>query len=95
MLVGSLGTPTDRYLIDYLPLANCSDVNSGFISHTMDDILRQHGSKRENFALLFTDAARYMPLAGKTLNELYLSLMHVTCIAHVLHNCAMRVRAYF
>ena len=23
------------------------------------------------------------------------SLMHVTCVAHLLHNCAMRVRAHF
>ena len=66
----------------------------------MDDILRQLGSKRENLALLLTDAACYMSVAGKTLKELYSSLMHVTCIAHlhntsILHNCAMRVRAYF
>ena len=33
--------------------------------------------------------------AGKTLKELYPSLMHVTCVAHLLHNCAMRVRAHF
>ena len=36
-----------------------------------------------------------MSLAGKTLKELYASLMHVTCVAHLLHNCAMRVRAHF
>ena len=36
-----------------------------------------------------------MSLAGKTLKELYSSLMHVTCVGHLLHNCAMRVRAYF
>ena len=36
-----------------------------------------------------------MSLAGKTLKELHLSLMHVTCVAHLLHNCAMRVRAHF
>ena len=36
-----------------------------------------------------------MSLAGKTLKELYPSLMHVTCVAHLLHNCAMRVRARF
>ena len=36
-----------------------------------------------------------MSLAGKTLKELYPSLMHVTCVAHLLHNCAMRVRAHF
>ena len=33
--------------------------------------------------------------AGKTLKELYPSLMHVTCVAQLLHNCAMRVRAHF
>ena len=36
-----------------------------------------------------------MSLAGKTLKELYPSLMHVNYIAHLLHNCAMRVRAHF
>ena len=36
-----------------------------------------------------------LSLAGKTLKELYPSLMHVTCVAHLLHNCAMRVRAHF
>ena len=61
----------------------------------MDDILRQLEIKRKNFSLFLTDAARYMSLAGKTLKELYPSLMHVTCVAHLLHNCAMRVRAHF
>ena len=28
-------------------------------------------------------------LAGKTLKELYPTLMHDTCIAHLLHNCAI------
>ena len=32
---------------------------------------------------------------GKTLKELCPSLMHVTCVAHLQHNCAMRVRAHF
>ena len=36
-----------------------------------------------------------MSLAGKTLKELYPSLMHATCFAHLLHNCVMRVRAHF
>ena len=36
-----------------------------------------------------------MSLVGKTLKELYPSLMHVTCVAHLLRNCAMRVRAHF
>ena len=61
----------------------------------MDDILRQLEIKRENFSLFLTDAARYMSLSEKTLKELCPSLMHVTCVAHLPHNCAMRVRAHF
>ena len=60
----------------------------------MNDILQQLEIKRENFSLFLTDAARYMFSAGKTLKELY-PLMHVTCFVHLLHNCAMRVRAHF
>ena len=33
-------------------------------------------------------------LAGKTRKELYPSLMLVNCVAHLLHNCAMRMRAH-
>ena len=78
------------------PLDSGRNVNSSIILHTVDDILRQLETKRENFSLFLTDAARYMSSAEKTLKELlYPSLMHVTCVAHLLHNCATRVRAHF
>ena len=98
VLVGSLDTPNDTFLIDCLPLESGRNVNNIIILmilHTEDDILRQLETRRKNLALLLTDAARYMSLTGKTLKELYPFLMHVTCVAHSLHNCAMRVRAYF
>ena len=95
MLVGSLDAPNQTFLVDCHPLDSGSNVNSSIILHTVGDILRQHEIKRENFLLFLTDAARYMSLAGKTLKELYPSLMHVTCVANLLHNYAMRVRAHF
>ena len=95
VLVGSLDAPNQTFLLDCHPLDSGSNVNSSIILHTVDDILRQLELQRENFSLFLTDAARYMSLAGKTLKELYPSLMHVTCVAHLLHNCAMRVRAHF
>ena len=94
VLVGSLDAPNQTFLVDCHPLDSGSNVISGIILHTVDDILRQLEIKRENFSLFLTDAARYMSLAGKTLKELYPSLMHVTSVAHLLHNCAMRVRAH-
>ena len=95
MLVGSLDAPNQTFLVDCHPLDSGSNVNSSIILHTVDNILRQLEMKRENFSLFLTDAARYMSLAGKTLKDLYPSLMHVTYVAHLLHNCAMRVRAHF
>ena len=95
VLVSSLDTPNETFLVECLPLDSSSNVNSSIILHTVDDVLQKLETKRESFALLLTDAARYMSLAGKTLKELYSTLMHVTCVAHLLHNCAMRVCAYF
>ena len=95
VLVGCLDAPNQTFLVDCHPLDSGSNVNSSIILHTVDDILRQLEIKRENLSLLLTDAARYMSLAGKTLKKLYPSLMHVTCVAHLLYNCAMRVRAHF
>ena len=94
-LVGSLDAPNQTFLVNGHPLDSGRNVNSSVILHTVDDILRQLEIKRQNFSLFLTDAARYTSSAGKTLNELYPSLMHVTCVAHLLHNCAMRVRAHF
>ena len=95
VLVSSLDGPNQTFLVDCHLLDSGSNVNSSIILHTVDDILRQLEIKRENFSLFLTDAARYMSLTGMTLKELYPSLMHVTCVAHLLHNCAMRVRAHF
>ena len=85
VLLGSLDAPSQTFLIGCHPRDSGSNVNSSIILHTVDDILRQLEIKRENFSLFLTDAARYMSLAGKTLKELYPSLMRVTCVAHLLH----------
>ena len=93
VLVGSLDAPN---LVNCHPLDSGRNVNnSPIILHTVDDILRQLEIKRENFSLFLTDGARCMSSAGKTLKELCPFLMHVTCVAHLLHTCAMRVLAHF
>ena len=95
VLVGSLDASNQTFLVDCHLLDSGSNVNSNIILHTVNDILRQLEIKRKNFLSFLTDAAWYMSSAGKTLKELYPSLMHVNCVAHVPHNCAMRVRAHF
>ena len=71
VLVGNLDASNQTFLIDCLPLDMSSNVDSSIILHTVDNILQQLEIKRENFSLFWTDAARFMSLAGKTLKELY------------------------
>ena len=40
VLVGSLDTPNQTFLVDCHPLDSSSNVNSSIILHTVDDILR-------------------------------------------------------
>ena len=58
MLVGSLDAPNQTFLVDCHPHDSGSNVSSSIILHTVDDILRQLETKRENFLLFLTDAAR-------------------------------------
>ena len=41
------------------------------------------------------DAAKYMIAAGITLKSVYPKMFHVTCVAHLLHNCAMEIKSHF
>ena len=91
VLVGSLDAPNQTFLVDCHPFDSGSNVNgSSNVNNTVDAIMRQLEIKRENFSLLFTDAALYILLAGETLKKLYPSVMHINCVAHLLSNCAMR-----
>ena len=95
VLWGSLYDPNETFLVDCHLLDNGSYVYSRIILNTVDDILQQLEIKRENFSLFLTNAARNMSLAEKTLKEICPSLMHVNCVTHLLHKCAIRERTYF
>ena len=53
------------------------------------------GMNRSFFCLLLSDTTKYMIAAGITLKSLYPKLFHVTCIAHLLHNSAMKIQSHF
>ena len=93
ILVGSLETPHVSYLYDSQPL-KCAP-NSNIIAQAVDDAVRNLGINRRFFCLLLSDAAKYMTAAGITLNSLYPKLFHVTCVAHLLHNCATTIKSHF
>ena len=91
ILVGNLETPHVSYLYDSQPL-QCAP-NSNIIAQAVDDAVRNLGIKRSFFCLLLSDAAKYMIAAGITLKSP--KLFHVTCVAHLLHNCALKIKSHF
>lgn len=93
ILVGNIELPHITYMYDCQPLTSAPTSDS--ISQAVDDAVRSLGTNRNSFCLLLSDAARYMVAAGTILKSLYPKLFHVTCIAHLLHNCAMKVKSQF
>ena len=61
----------------------------------VDDAVKNFGIKRSFVCLLLSDAAKYMIAAGITLKSLYPKLFHMTCVAHLLHNCATKIKSRF
>ena len=50
----------------------------------------------ETFSVLMSDAGKYVETAGgATLTSLYSKLFHVTCVARLLRNNAMKVKSHF
>ena len=44
--------------------------------------------------MLISDAASYMCRAGKIFKEAYPNLLHVTCFAYLMHNCALELKSF-
>ena len=68
--------------------------NSNIIAQAVDDAVRNLGINRSFFSLLLSDAAKLMIAAGITLKSLYPKLFHMTCVAHLLHNCVIKIKFY-
>ena len=45
--------------------------------------------------VLDSTSGKYVVTAGALLKSLYPKLFHVACVAHLLHNCVMKVRFHF
>ena len=91
IIIGSLNadqSQSKKHLIDvrFVERANHSTIIQA-VTHSLT-ILWPEGIKFDKFLILITDAAPYMKLAGEGLQLIYPKLIHITCVAHGLHNLA-------
>ena len=80
VIVGDIDVLEKTYLIE---CCVTETVNQNIICMKIDDFLHKLGIARGNFLRLFSDAVSYP------------RLFHVTCLAHMLHNRAEKVRGAF
>ena len=80
-------------MVDCIPLTESP--NAQKIVQVIDDALKEMKISRANFCLLLSDAAPYMIAAARTLKVLYPQMLHVMCLAHLVHNAAMKVKMHF
>ena len=91
--VGSSEAPHVSYLYDSQPLKCAPNSNNNF--QAVDNAVRNLGMNRNFFCMLSSDAAKYTIAAGKTPKSLHSKLFRVTCVAHLLQNCAMKIKCHF
>ena len=92
-LFGSIETPHVSYLCNFHPLPRAPNSNS--IAQPVENVVRTFKINKNSFCLALYSAARYVVALGAILKSLYLKLFHVTCVAHLLHSCVMKVRSHF
>ena len=92
-LIGTIDSPSKSYLVECESLSE--SLNAAKVCQLVDSTIKKFDIKRENFCLFLSDAARYMVSAGKNLKMFYPELFHVTCTAHLLHNCCLKIRSFF
>ena len=93
ILCGTLDKPDSCFLVKCSVLDGSP--NSQKIIHEQDDVIKEFKVRRDHVNLLLSDAAPYMCCAGEILKEIYPNLLHVTCLAHLMHNCALKVKCVY
>ena len=68
--------------------------NSNCIAQVVDDAVRFSRINRNSLCLLLSDTAKYIVAADAILQWLFSKLFHVTNVAHLFHNGAMKVKSH-
>lgn len=93
VLIGLCKKPSKTYCVECVVLNESA--NSTKITNIIDKIIRDLEIKKENFVLLISDSAKYMIKSGQILKVFYENLFHVTCLAHLIHNCSLIIKSHY
>ncbi len=74
---------------------DCS-ITGKWVATTIEKIIfSEFEIDSSNFTFLISDAAWYITKAGNILKNKIKNLFHITCIEHLLQNCALKIKEHF
>lgn len=94
ILAGTIRNPCKIFILNVIEVGNLS-VDNELILTYLDVTLHNFSINLNQIILIITDAAKYMVKAFKVLSNQNYSFFHVTCLAHLIHNCAIRIKASY
>lgn len=95
ILAGRLTEPNINYIIDVVQLEANQNMTSTLTLSFLKNALDKYNITHDNVILIISDAASYMIKAIREFKSIYNNCFHVLCLAHLIHNCSMIIRANF
>lgn len=95
LLAGVIDLPFKNYVLDVRSVDNLLSVDYNLIYSIIIENLDKYKIPLQNLIFAMSDAASYMTKAFKEITKLHKNFFHVTCLAHLLHNCCMRIKTYY
>ncbi|KAF7702881.1 hypothetical protein CDIK_0275 [Cucumispora dikerogammari] len=69
-------------------------VNSSVVKKMMYSAIKKYVFDLNSMSLLISYAASYVLKAESEIKKKHKNIFHITCFAHLLHNCALRIKNY-
>jgi len=92
VLATTIDNPNVIYLIDCIQLIH--NINLTVVIKLISDALEKYNIERHQLLMIMSDAASCMIKAMKDLNQDWHKILHEKFLAHLVHNYAMRIRAF-
>ena len=90
---GLISNPKKIYFLNCIYISSC--LNSTHVQVCVFDVMEKYNICLNNLKLIISDAASYMIKALRAIRISIPNVIHVQCLAHLIHNCAMKIRGYY
>ncbi|KAF7701608.1 hypothetical protein CDIK_0684 [Cucumispora dikerogammari] len=92
-MAGLISNPKAIFLLKTVSIKG--SVNSAKVIKNIIYNLKEKKISTEDVLLIISDSASYMLKAISRLNNVYVNMNHISCIAHLAHNCALKIKTNY